>query len=364
MDTEPSMYDIRCSNACTRAGLAALVFSAIALLMLQPLQKTRELDALVRYGSSRLALKNAVDRLEEDSAWKYLKHSKPWQKASKDWTLEQFLAYTGPLEPSGFRRPEPKDSVTPSRTQPVPQSSHVLKAPAPVIELHLERSIMPIWAMAQALQELGDGDVLTLARTYSGEANQSIDAWADLRDRLINENRYIGPIIKISETKPPHFVPSYTREDLVKYLTLPQAIELATYQPPSILDLERLVKEQTNVILPSVGVSTRLWLATTFILIGILLPQFYFWLYYREARLSAQFPAPTTLFGVFARTKLTQWIFTCLVAVPPIAAGLLAYWSYWLSLGNAFIAALVTALGVTIREGERGTRKEPQEANE
>jgi len=45
-DKNPSPFDMRCSAACTRAGLTAILFAAIAIAVLQPLENATARKAL------------------------------------------------------------------------------------------------------------------------------------------------------------------------------------------------------------------------------------------------------------------------------------------------------------------------------
>src|SRR2546422_4275700 len=68
------------------------------------------------------------------------------------------------------------------------------------------------------------------------------------------------------------------------------------------LRLKLLKKEQPDIALPSFGIPIGLLRSITIIELGMLFTLFYFWLYYRDARSSRQFPLRATLFGVVART--------------------------------------------------------------
>jgi hypothetical protein len=56
-----SELDIRCSDACTRAGLTALLISALAFSMLPFLARREALDALGKYMALRLSLMSILD---------------------------------------------------------------------------------------------------------------------------------------------------------------------------------------------------------------------------------------------------------------------------------------------------------------
>ena len=65
MASNISELDIRCSNSCTRAGLAALFLSAVALMMLQPLTKTKQLNAHLEYLVIRVAMKDMLVKFDQ-----------------------------------------------------------------------------------------------------------------------------------------------------------------------------------------------------------------------------------------------------------------------------------------------------------
>mgnify|MGYP003395328783 CR=1 len=54
---EPSQVDIRCSSACSRAAVTALLLSAIAISIIQPINEMKALTALSKYISLRDMLK-------------------------------------------------------------------------------------------------------------------------------------------------------------------------------------------------------------------------------------------------------------------------------------------------------------------
>lgn len=89
-----SELEIRCSNSCTRSGMTALVLSVFAFMMLEPLAKTRQFDALVRYVTTRLVMKEELKELKVDGAWQLLRASDLGDKASNEWTLAQLLNHT------------------------------------------------------------------------------------------------------------------------------------------------------------------------------------------------------------------------------------------------------------------------------
>ena len=78
MEWKTLELDIRCSEACTRAGLTALLFSALAMAMLQPFNtEQKSFDALANYLAWRWALKETLDELDADGCWQSLNRSDP-----------------------------------------------------------------------------------------------------------------------------------------------------------------------------------------------------------------------------------------------------------------------------------------------
>jgi hypothetical protein len=196
--------------------------------------------------------------------------------------------------------------------------------------------------------------MLTRARRYSFQYDQSVFRWTILRYHLILEGYTKGKQTPLGESKEMQRgqVPSVSRNDLVNYLTFQTLSDLINYEVPNRTEADHLVREQASIVLPSVGFSIPLAAAATFVEISLVLLAIYFWLFYREARRSDQYPASATLFGVFARTTLSRSVFALLLLLPPSAAVLLAWRSFWNTPGNIVPAILVVLIGHLIaREG-------------
>ena len=332
---EPTEYDVRCSNACTRAGIALLILAALSFAMIRPVDKTRQLDALLKYTSARLTLKDHLVRLESDAAWHELMSTPAATEARTTWTLDKLLAYTFKesmtIESAPSREESTPTDVEQKRAAPSSRSKITARPAAPTgLGITFTREIEPLHRMVDALAELGNRETLIRARLYSPRADRAIFDWELLRFRLLPEG--IG-----------------SREQLIKKLTLPHLVELANFAPPTASEAEALIKEQTSVTLPSLGVPIGLIPATTIVEFGTLLSLLYFWLYYREARRSPRFPADATLFGVFARTCVTRSAFFFLSALPPAAATTLAWKSFWVTRENAVIAVFVVVAAVLVQ---------------
>lgn len=85
--TDSSILD-RCSTACTRAGLAALILAAISISLLGPLEDLRKFNHLGTYLNLRYTLVEALKSLEEDPCWLDLQGRKG-EVSAREWTLEE-----------------------------------------------------------------------------------------------------------------------------------------------------------------------------------------------------------------------------------------------------------------------------------
>lgn len=348
-----SEFDFRCSNACTRAGLAALLLSAIAIALLQPIEKTKQLNAVLTYYGNRISMADALNMLKEDKVWNFLLERSNETKITKEGTLGQLLEYEVLYDGKSLRLKSEKPKVEPQRTESKKSPSAVSPLAAPSIAsptnltVTVDRKILVLHHLVTALTELGKGDTLSLARQYSNQHNRSIFWWARLRNSLIQNTAREGKALPHFEPASRFDVPDVPREVLLK-LNIPQIAELANYQPVRENELDPLLKEQSSMTVPTVGIPLTTVRAASLVEMALVLMALYFWLYYREAKASDSFPAPATLFAVFGRTRLSRVIFELLIFVPPTAAGLLASKSLWFTPWNFVPAALVVLIGSMI----------------
>ena len=205
------------------------------------------------------------------------------------------------------------------------------------------RRIEPIPLIIKTLEELSDGAFLARAQKYSYRYENSIYRWSLVFNRLLEEATS-DDTSKGQEPKTPW--------KKISKLTLPQVEELANVNLPEISETERLLKEGTFTF-PSIGVPLGIASTTLFAEIGLLLLTSYFWIWYREARVSPNFPASATLFGVLARSASSRFMFSVWIVLPPIAAALVAMPAIWLSYWNVFFAILVIIVAFLIRRQGR-----------
>src|SRR5439155_6477059 len=120
--------------------------------------------------------------------------------------------------------------------------------------------------------------------------------------------------------------------------------------------LDALYKSRTTLSLSWIGTTVEIWYAVILVQTSMLLVFFYFWLFYREARISRTFPSGGTLFGALARTSLSRLVFLIFIATPPSFSASLVSQLYsvvspraisFIILG-AVLAALTFCISVSI----------------
>ncbi len=281
-----------------------------------------------------------ITKLDADPMWKAFKASDLGKEASKAWTLAQLLGYR--VE-SSFAIEIPESSAKES-LESHDKSERDPRLPTAPNAVGISKRVLigPLHSLAEMLEKLGDGDLLAQARHYSFRYNRAIFKWGNLLFQLVRGS------IETSEqdfnryrSKESYYVPTYSRDILLNNLTLPEIRTLIIFEMPRSSDIDDFYKDNAKVTLPWIGMPLGLASGTLFVEIGLLISTIYFWLYYREAQLSNNFPAKGTLFGVFFRTRFSIIMFELFVAIPAIAASLLAFRSFWITPVNAFLAVLV-----------------------
>lgn len=362
---EPTtLLDIRCSSACARAAITALILSAIALSMIQPIKELLALNALVKYTFLREQLRIELDELENDFNWKSLQDSKFGIQAVMEWSIAKLLEYECKDPPT-----EPKEKST-TETPDINQTK--LKEKKPIISIPddvppsapsvpkgfgVVRRLYNIRKISSILFELGNLEMIRLARSASYMSNIQIYNWELLRYRILQENTGLIPVGKgistfRSDQSPPKFYTEdrtyFNRDTLLEYLTLHNVRELSNYRFPDTKDLDLSIRDRAKFILPSLKQPIAFTSAIIFIEFGIALSVLYFWVYQREAQSSNTYPAPGTMFGVFSRTYLTKLIFLILSVLPLAASVLLAIYATPLTYISIVFAVLVSIFSVLI----------------
>lgn len=350
---EPSQVDIRCSSACSRAAVTALLLSAIAISIIQPINEMKALTALSKYISLRDMLKIEIEELQTDPCFISLNNNIGKEKIKK-FSLSKLLDYkcsssdlSGKIDGNSKLGSEKKEAAFAPKTSSTVVSKKAPQAPS---SLSLIYQIPKVVEISEIIYELGNHEVIKLARSTSYKFNRDIYQWEVLRYRMLNNNMRLIPADnqKSIELQTEDRTRFNKEALLIKYLNLNDVIQLAEYKLPDSNDLQVLLRDRVSFKLPSLDQPIGLTFAIILIEIGLALSVFYFWMYQREAQRSDSYPAIGTLFCVLSRSILTRLLFLLLTIVPPIASILLAIYSWSVSYFSIIIAILVSVCSISI----------------
>ena len=336
---------MRCSAACTRAGLTAILFAAIAIAVLQPLENATARKALRQYVYLRIQLTNALDQLAANPCWMSLSRGKSADQVLKTWDLSTLMGYECQIN----------DSIEESEIKDKPKQTTLAWEPmfkwnpptvrngkiGPPQNLRVVYPLLEIQEVADILTKLGDGAFLTHARLYSDHFNFSIYKWEIFRHSLLMQKQSKGVVIVIPSKEVIRQDPSFPRNELLRHLTLENVRTLAKYELPILSDAGSSLREKELITLPSIGIPILPESAAIFIELGLLVSLIYFWLYLLEAKRSENFPAPSTIFGVFSNTFITQNIYYIFCTIPAISAILLGIHTFDYTYINIILASFV-----------------------
>lgn len=316
-------HDIRCSTACTRAIVWALLFSAIAAAMWQPLEKAKSVNAFLKYTSLRVELTRLVEDLETDDCWR----GKLLPTVGKDKVLALKVSELGKYKCGDeFAWSYETSWLSRKRDRPVD-----LK----ILDSHLEEPKK----MVDLLTELIQGDILKTSGAASYAAKGPIGRWATLLSKKL----------ETANNLPPRMKEILVSTQSLENLTWGDILELSKSELPSFPEAETM-KIQLSIGLPSIP-SIDLGVGSGVVELGLLFAMLYFLLYECEAFRFKIFPSSGTLFAVFFSRRSTRVLFTMLISIPPLAAALLALKS--LSPGdllvNSSLAFLVLLVSILIR---------------
>ena len=211
MERKASELDNRCSEACIRAGLTALLFAALAFSMLSPLAKQKAFDALGDYILSRLLLKDELDALEADKCWQILNRR---EIGVSKWTMARLTDYDCTSEPM---EPEPNPQIAPPPLNPevpdAPKEPETNAQLAPPSFVRIRAPLDSAVTIANRLTALGNGDLLTHARRATNQYDFKIYRWAVLWNRLFSQNGWLPGLASNQEKRSVNSMRSYSREE-------------------------------------------------------------------------------------------------------------------------------------------------------
>jgi hypothetical protein len=155
----------------------------------------------------------------------------------------------------------------------------------------------------------------------------------------------------------PEFSPEHLRDGAVIFdhfqkLSVAQVDTLIHFYLPDASENDTLLK-QAEYALPSIGAHVGIIFATTFVEIFLLALCCYFLIWYREAKLSTNFPATGTVFGALSRSPLSRFMFLVMLLLPAVASVLVAARSFWITAWNSVFAWLIVIVVFLIRVEDR-----------
>ena len=97
MSVQPSIgsseFDLRCSSACTRAAITALLLSILSLSLATTFDSAQYADALGTYLYERDNLSQYVNEIQDDKCWQSIPEGEDTPLYKSGWSMMQLLNY-------------------------------------------------------------------------------------------------------------------------------------------------------------------------------------------------------------------------------------------------------------------------------
>jgi hypothetical protein len=310
---ENATHLTRCSNACTRAGTAALFAATVAFALAPFLSDSQKRLDIIDYRDLRDQLSATIEFLTLDHCLLI------WAEAHK---VSLYLTTLDQIAAIDCKRVGTTLGQQLQREVEAQDKAKSIKSPAfQQAPSHLEDS--------EAVSDEVTGAFLRVLKAHDRfRGNDFIArhslAWETrlalrLKERnwLPNKNetnvyglhtRYMPPM-PVSEN------------DLRKYLTVGAAVDVANFRKPDLADEKNLLTEH-SLTLPQVSIPLPPEIAASLVQTLLLILLWYFYLFQKEALSVAgsSFPGTATLFSVLQRTKIAQWSFYILCTLPVLAS--------------------------------------------
>lgn len=342
----------RCSNACTRSGMAALLLSSLLLALMNPIIKAVEYEALLSYSYHRHNVRISLEKLVKTPCWAELINEYGEKKLNNEWKLKDIkeltcfinISATNPANTSS------KESSSEERKQNTKNETKTAPlAPTGLAILGGDYTVpLPyISNIINSLKQASEPNNIRLARRYSNEYDYDIYEWETYKYNILKdlpvtpkERFRIGPGDSRVNIERIH-------EQYIDSLTLSQAKEISSIYMPDYKQLDENLNK-FKIKLPTIPVSVSSTAAALFIQSGILLSVIYFWVFVREAKETKIFLYKATLFGVFSRTFQSKVFFSLLISMPCISLAIYTLNPVLISLPSTIISIVSVALTFAI----------------
>lgn len=368
----PNSIGIRCSEACTRSGLAALILAGVALGLLPVTDEAVRINSLRQYLNLRLALAETINQVENDGCWKSL-----ISKGSGAILSLEEIAKLDCVEASG--QGGVSFSVEPKKAQDVTTAPSNLASNRPSIPISKGSTqnavpnttpprppLMPIGLktvtyydmpqlglLTEILGNLGNSDLLESARDVGPRFDHGILRWEQFRRKVVLHRLRAGGVALIGRWA--HAEQKNGDDEGFSWakLSIGDVTEIARYELPTYDISDEMENRRQRVSIPSVPIPMDLRVGATILLGALLLVAVFFWLYQQEARRADTYPDPGTIFAMLHQQKGGRLLFIVLTLIPLSSAVLLTtkFYSKRLlpnSLLQVFLVILLAAVSLSV----------------
>jgi len=339
----------RCSNACTRSGMAALLFSSLLLALMNPIIKAVEYEALLSYSYHRHNVRISLEKLVKTPCWAELINEYGEKKLNNEWKLMDIKELTCFINISATNpvNTNSKKSSSEERKQNAKSENKTVPAAPTGLGVGYTAPLPYISNIINSLKLASETNNIRLARRYSNEYDYDIYEWETYKYNILKdlpvtpEERFrTGP-------GDSHVNIERIHAKYIDYLTLNQAKEISSIYMPDYKQLDENLNK-FKIKLPTIPVSVSSTAAALFIQSGILLSVIYFWVFVSEAKETKIFHYKATLFGVFSRTFQSKVFFALLISMPCMSLAIYTLNPVLISLPSIIISIVSVALTFAI----------------
>ena len=359
---------MRCSEACTRSGLAALILAAVAFGLLPVTDEEIRTNSLRQYLNLRLALAETMNQIKNEDCWKSLSLNKPLESISME-EAERLECIESSGQSGVDFKVQPKSSqvemprvqtqssssilppISQAGTKKIPRdTTHPRQLPAPTLVNISSKYEMPYLAsLKEILSNLGNAELLEKARDVSPRYDHAIFRWEQQRYmnalRRLRSNGENGLSGLVDTDKDGSNEGDFSWSTM----TIGDITEITLYEMPTYEISDEIESRRQRINIPSVPIPMDLRVGASVLLAGLLMVATFFWLYYQEGKRNKAYLTQGTLFSVLHQHTIGRMLLIALTLVPMTSAALLAFKFFSRSsLPNSILLISLVVLLATI----------------
>jgi len=276
---------VRCALACVRAGLAILIFSAFAFSIVGPIEKMKEFASLKEYFEDRFLLQGLLDDLNTDLYWNAFIQTPEGAEVAEHWTLDRLAKRTFEFP---IYRPEGKKQNEKTVDRKTPETTTGIPTPAPPTNIRMVGTLWQLESMGNVIEKLFSPEFLNHARQFSWQFYGPIRRWDRFISCVMMANcnglpfGFLAWHSKFFKRKIVEPIFSFKKDDMMRYLTLPDLKKISEYEMPKLQDLESMNKEIDRLLLPNFGGQLSMLLGSFLIQSVICICLLYFFLFQKS----------------------------------------------------------------------------------